>query len=74
MVAERAIDVDAWATALFVMGPETAREVAAARDDLSVILLEPDTDGRLILWIEKDLRDRYTPQLKTESYLIIRVF
>ncbi len=74
VVAERAIDVDAWATALFVMGPETAREVAAARDDLSVILLEPDTDGRLILWIEKDLRDRYTPQLKTESYLIIRVF
>lgn len=74
VVTERAIDADAWATALFVMGPETARKVAAAREDLAVILIEAGENDRLVLWIEKDLHDQYTPPTNLEEYLTVRIF
>lgn len=74
VVAERAIDADAWATALFVLGPEAARQVAAARDDLAAILIEAGENGGLILWIEKDLHDRYLKPSNIQEYLSVRVF
>lgn len=40
VLAPTAMDADAWATALFVLGPEKAREVAKARADLAVVLVE----------------------------------
>ena len=74
VVADRAIDADAWATALFVLGPEAARKVAAARDDLHAILLERAENGGLILWIEDALHDRYTAPSGLEKNLSVRVF
>ena len=54
--------------------PAAARELAASRDDLAVILLEPGEDGRLILWIEDHFRIA-TPLLRDlEEHLTIRVF
>jgi len=61
VVTTRAVDADGWATALLVMGPEAARELAARRDDLAVVLLERDPAGRLIVWVEEILCDRFTP-------------
>ena len=74
VVADRAIDADAWATALFVLGPEKARQVASARDDLAVILIETAENGGLILWIEKDLQGRYLEPSKLKDYVTVRIF
>lgn len=43
VLAPTATDADAWATALFVLGPERAREVAKQDPNLAVVLVE---DGR----------------------------
>ncbi len=74
VVTPRAVDADAWATALFVLGPEAARATAAARADLAVVLLEEGADGRLILWVESALRDRFSPAAGLEASLTIRTF
>ena len=58
VVAERAMTCDTWATALFVLGPQEARALAAARDDLSVILIEPTESGDVI-WVEESLREQF---------------
>jgi len=60
VVAAKAMSADAWATALFVLGPEDARRLAKARDDLSVVLIEPREDGPDVIWVEAALR----PQLQ----------
>ena len=59
VVAERAMTADAWATALFVLGPEMARRVAGERDDMAVVLIEPQGDGNFTIWIEEPLRSRF---------------
>ncbi len=59
VVCDRATVADAWATALFVMGPEEARRLASARDDLSVILIEPGAGGTATVWVEKQLTPRF---------------
>ena len=74
VVTPRAVDADAWATALFVLGPAAARATAAARADLAVVLLEASADGRLILWVESALADRFTPAAGFETSLTIRTF
>jgi thiamine biosynthesis lipoprotein len=59
VLCKRATIADAWATALFVMGPEAARRLAAERDDLSVILIEPGAGGTATVWVENQLRPRF---------------
>lgn len=56
VVAASAMLADAWDTALFVMGPEKARALARARDDLAVVLVEPGPEGDFVVWIEEQLR------------------
>ena len=59
VVADRAMVADAWATALFVLGPDEARRVAGGRDDLTVVLIEPLDNGNVIVWVEEALRPRF---------------
>ena len=61
VLAGSAMLADAWATALFVLGPEAARELAARRDDLSCILIERGESTGLTVWIEQSLRSVFTP-------------
>ena len=61
VVTDRAIDADGWATALLVMGPEAARELATRRSDLAVVLLERTVAGDLIVWVEERLHSRFAP-------------
>ena len=61
VIADRATVADAWATALFVLGPEKGRRVAHERDDLAVILVEPGDDGRTTIWVEQELRALFVP-------------
>jgi thiamine biosynthesis lipoprotein ApbE len=58
VVADRAMACDAWATALFVLGPDAARTLAHKRHDLAAVLIEPTSDGTVI-WVEDALRDRF---------------
>ncbi len=51
---------DAWATALYVMGPEDARAAAAAREDFSAIIITPQHDGTTTIWVETALRGQVT--------------
>lgn len=58
VVADHAVDCDAWATAFFVMGADSARALARARDDLSVVLIT-DAESGGVIWVEEALRDRF---------------
>jgi thiamine biosynthesis lipoprotein len=74
VVCKRAVLADAWATALFVLGPEEARRIAANRDDLSVILIEPGDNGAAILWVEEFLRERFDLVDEVKSTHTVRYF
>jgi thiamine biosynthesis lipoprotein len=60
VVCADAMVADAWATAFFVLGPQEARRIAAEREDLSVILIEPAADDAgATIWVEETLRSRF---------------
>lgn len=58
VVSKLAVDCDAWATAFFVMGADSARALAASRDDLAVVIIEPAEAGGTI-WVEEALRESF---------------
>lgn len=58
VLAPRAVEADAWATALLVMGTERARRLLAEREDLTGILVQSARAGRHEVWVEDSLRDR----------------
>ncbi len=58
VVTKQAMVADAWATALFVLGPDAARKTAHSRTDLGVVLVEPQPSGPPIIWVEEQLRDQ----------------
>lgn len=60
VVMDSAMEADAWATALCVMGPAAARRLAAARDDMDVILVERRENGPDLLWVESSFAGRFT--------------
>jgi thiamine biosynthesis lipoprotein len=74
VVADRAVTADGWATALFVLGPDGARRTALERDDIAVILVEPQPDGTAVIWVESTLRNRFTPAAELPASFAIRYF
>jgi thiamine biosynthesis lipoprotein len=74
VVGDRAMPADAWATALFVLGPEDAKVVARQRDDLSVVLIEPAVDGVFRIWVEESLRPRFSPGAGADEVVDVRFF
>jgi thiamine biosynthesis lipoprotein len=74
VVAADAMVADAWATALFVLGPQSARRVAGERDDLAVVLIEPHSDGTRTLWVEETLRTRFLVEERVASLYSLRYF
>ena len=74
VVAGSAMLADAWSTALFVLGPETAREMARARSDIAAVLIEPHADGTTTLWVEEALRGRFTREETLPSTFTTRYF
>ena len=59
VLAPSATDADAWATALFVMGPAMAREMAKMRPDLAVILVEDGHGAKDVVWVEDEVGERF---------------
>ena len=74
VVAADAMTADAWATALFVRGPEGARESARARSDILAVLVEPHADGTTTIWVEEDLRSRFHREESLPAAFIVRFF
>jgi thiamine biosynthesis lipoprotein len=74
VLAGSAMLADAWSTALFVLGPDAARELAAGRDDLSCILIERGESAELTVWIEESLRSVYTPHPDLGDNITLRWF
>jgi thiamine biosynthesis lipoprotein len=74
VVSRRAMAADAWATALFVLGPDQARRVARERDDLAAVIIEPVRDGEVIIWVEEALRARFNLADKLEIKPTVRFF
>jgi len=74
VVARDAMACDAWATALFVLGPEHARALAHARDDLAVVLIEPHADGTATVWVEDALMPRFQLVDEAKPTLTVRSF
>lgn len=59
VVAPTAVEADAWATALLVLGCEDARHLLADRPDLAGVLVQSAEDGTHQVWVESSLRDRF---------------
>lgn len=74
VVAASATLADAWATALFVLGPDHARRVATERDDIAAVLLEPQLDGKVIVWVEESLHGRFHIARDVTASHILRNF
>lgn len=74
VVAARAAAADAWSTALFVLGPVQARRVAAGRDDIAAVLLQPAAIGPDTLWVESDLLPLVTVATAFADSLVIAPF
>jgi thiamine biosynthesis lipoprotein len=74
VVSERATFADAWATALFVLGPEAARRLARERADLSVVLIAPGADGKSVVWVEEALRGRFALLDAARKFATTRFF
>jgi thiamine biosynthesis lipoprotein len=74
IVAANAMTADAWATALFVLGPKAARDLARARSDIAAVLIEPVADGTTIIWVEESLRGRFGPEESLPPSFTTRYF
>jgi FAD:protein FMN transferase len=74
VVSRQGMLCDAWATALFVLGPEKAREVAHAHPELDVVLVEPQPGGPPIIWIEEALRGKVDVDASLHAAETIRTF
>lgn len=74
VLAPTAMLADGWATALLVLGPERAREVASARGDLAVILVQCAREGRRVVWVESTLAGRFEIVTGAEDRFDVRWF
>jgi len=74
IVAADAMTADAWATALFVLGPKEGRDLARARSDIEAVLIEPVADGTTIMWVEESLRDRFDREQSLPPSFVTRYF
>lgn len=79
VLAPSATEADAWATALIVLGRARAVELVRDRDDLQVVLVEPrqdagDHDPRDVVWVDGQLRERFSLNEGLESVFDVRFF
>jgi thiamine biosynthesis lipoprotein len=74
VVAKSALICDAWDTGLFVLGPAKSRQLANARDDIAIIVVEPAAGGRFLIWIEESLRKNVEIDAATSASADVRYF
>jgi thiamine biosynthesis lipoprotein len=74
VVSKSATTCDAWDTGLFVLGGEKARALAKSHDEFAVVIVEPERDGSLVIWVEESLRPRFKPEAETDRTILVRYF
>jgi FAD:protein FMN transferase len=74
VLAPTAAEADAWATALLVMGTDQAKELGSAREDLAIVLVQSASDGRRVVWAERELQMRLLPVAPLRDRFEIRWF
>ncbi len=74
IAAPTALEADAWATAVLVMGPEEGRRLLAARDDLAGVLVQSASAGRHRVWVEDSLRGRFDLVTGAEARFAVEWF
>ncbi len=65
IVTEKAMDADAWATAVFIMGYEKGKEFITGRNNIEGIIVY-ETEGRLRSWVSAGLTDKVKNLLEEE--------
>jgi len=66
-IAPSAMEADAWATALVVLGPEGAKAAVEERGGLSAVLIEPGEGGQDVVWVSESLRPAFTIEPQAED-------
>jgi len=56
------------------MGPEDARALSAARDDIAAVLVEQRDVGQWTIWVGSSLAFRFTPADALPAGATIRTF
>jgi len=74
VIASTAMAADAWDTGLFVLGSAEARRIAADRTDLDVMIIEPGTAGRDVLWVERSLSEHFVLDAAASGLVEVRWF
>jgi thiamine biosynthesis lipoprotein len=74
VIARNAMTADAWATALFVLGPDEAKRVASERDDITVVLIEPSAEGQSFIWVERELQPTFSLAYGVSAAFLVRYF
>ncbi|MFN8548076.1 MAG: FAD:protein FMN transferase [Candidatus Eisenbacteria bacterium] len=77
VVSSSAMTSDAWDTALFVLGPHRARELAKAHDEWEAIVVTPARDGEQApdtVWVESNARARFDLSPAARSFVVVRVY
>jgi thiamine biosynthesis lipoprotein len=74
VVSPSAFTCDAWDTPCFVLGLERAKQLAKRRADLGVVLVEPGTNGVDTVWVESNLRERFTLDPAADSLFRVKYF
>jgi thiamine biosynthesis lipoprotein len=80
VIAPSAMEADAWATALIVLGPDEAKRIVKLRPDLQAVLvqgvpLRDDLEMQAVVdtvWVEASLRDTIAMEEGTDS--LMRLF
>ena len=71
MVSPSAFTCDTWDTPFFVLGLERAKRLAKQRADLGVVLVQPGSSGVDTVWVERNLKERFT--LEPQAAALFRV-
>ena len=74
VVTKSGMTSDAWDTGLVVLGSARAREIARRRDDIAVVIVEPQPGGPNIVWVEEQLRSRFEIEPGIAKTYTVRYF
>jgi len=77
VISSSAMTSDAWDTALFVLGPRRARDLAKAHDEWEAIVVTPAREGEQLpdtVWVESNARSRFDLAPAARSYVVVRTY
>jgi thiamine biosynthesis lipoprotein len=74
VICADAIRADAWATALFVLGPEGGPSLARSDDQIAAVFVQLVENGKDIIWVEEILREQVTLDDQSRATHEVRYF